>query len=181
MRTYKNITEIKAANKAIDNHFFDADALRFFNSKVYPEIIHGNVFITSERYDENSPRLFTVRCALENGSIESVSKFQAFETKQQAIRWAKDLPERIQDAITSANTEFNTGKKVGIGFLANSVMEPKNMKGKFSKSSFAGACTWLMINWNDTDLSHLKGMAKQFEEILQAGFNNVPTNKNATL
>jgi hypothetical protein len=33
-----------------------------------------------------------------------------------------------------------------------------------------------MINWNDTDLTHLKGMAKQFEEALQAGFNNVPTN-----
>jgi hypothetical protein len=180
MRTYNTISEIKEANKAIDNHFFDAGALKFFNSKIYTEIIHGNLFITSERFDENSPRLFSVRCALTNGSIESLSKFQAFTTKQQAIRWAKTCPIRIQEAIECAHTEFNTGKKTGMGFLAHALIEPTNNRDhSFSMDSFAGACTWLLINWNSIDFTWLKAMAKEFEESLQADWLPVPTNSDA--
>jgi hypothetical protein len=167
MRTYNNISEIKAANKAIDNHFFDAGALRFFNSKVYPEIIHGNVFITSERYDEISPSLFTVWCALSNGAIETISKFQAFSSKSAAIAYAKRLPSRIQEAIEVSTNEFNTGKKTGMDFVSSALIEPSNNSdGSFSLDTYAGACTWLLKNWQDTDLSHLKTFAKQFEEKL---------------
>jgi hypothetical protein len=180
MRTYSNISEIIEAHKAIDNHFIDKGAMKFFNSKVYPEIFHGNIFITSEKQDDEHPRLFTVRCALTNGSIETLSKFQAFNSKQQAICWAKALPKRIQEAIECANNEFNTGKKTGMGFLAHAIIEPSNNRDhSFSMDSFAGACTWLMINWNDTDLTHLKLYAKEFEERLQADWLPVPTNSDA--
>lgn len=180
MRTYDNISEIKEANKDLGHFYFEPDTMRFFKSKVYPEIIHGNLFITSERYAEDYPRLFSVRCALSNGSIESLSKFQAFETKQQAIRWAKRLPKRIQEAIECVNNEFNTGKKTGMGFLAHALIEPSNNRDhSFSMDSFAGACTWLMINWNDTDLTYLKDYRKQFEEQLQGDWLPVPTNADA--
>jgi hypothetical protein len=70
MRTYNTISEIKEANKALGHFYFEPSTMRFFKSKVYPEIIHGNVFITSEKHKDDDPRLFSVRCAMENGSIE---------------------------------------------------------------------------------------------------------------
>lgn len=167
MRTYKDISEIKQANKNSGHHFFETGAIRFFNSKVYPEIIHGNLFITSEKQDERYPRLFSVRCALSNGSIDSISKFQAFETKKQAISYAKRLPSRIQEAIECAQKEFNTGKKSGMGFVAHALIEPTNNQDhSHSMDSFAGACTWLIKNYRDTDLSWLDKYAKEFEECL---------------
>lgn len=165
MRTYNTISEIKEANKVKGHHYFEPDTMRFFKSKVYPEIIHGNLFITSEKHREDDPRLFSVRCAMPDGSIDSVSKFQAFETKAQAIRYAKRLPVRIQEAIECAQNEFNTGKKKGMGFVSHALIEPSNNSdGSYSMGSFAGACTWLIQNYKETDLSWIEKFANEYNE-----------------
>lgn len=68
--TITSIESLKAVAKGAGSHFFDASAMRFFNSRVlegiYPvdgwETTEGArfLFVTSERY-EDEPRRYSVR------------------------------------------------------------------------------------------------------------------------
>lgn len=89
---YKSIAEIKRKNEAINNYFFEKDALLFFDCIIEPEVYQtekGTMFITSEQYDQNTPRLYTVRRATEEGIIETYSVFQQFNSKAQAVEYIK--------------------------------------------------------------------------------------------
>jgi len=70
------------ANRACGHHFFDASAMRFFDSRVesWHPVTGGALFVTSEQFDSKSPRLFTVRRILDSGKVESVSEFQEYAT-----------------------------------------------------------------------------------------------------
>ena len=92
MGYYKSIDEIKRANKEKGHHFFDSDTMRFFRSRIL-SYIEENYFITSEKFDDGSPRVYTVRIALEDGTIHSVSEFQQFKTIAQAKAFIKKLVE----------------------------------------------------------------------------------------
>jgi hypothetical protein len=72
------IDRIVSANRAAGHHFFDADALHFFNSTIYPRVYAERYFITSEFYDEDHPEGYSLRAALDNGHIASVGDFQGF-------------------------------------------------------------------------------------------------------
>ena len=75
--------------------FFAPDATRFFRSK-FATVLHGkspanwNIFITSEQFDSRSPRLYTVRQMLMDGSTQHLSAFQQFSTLKQARKFAED-------------------------------------------------------------------------------------------
>lgn len=69
---FKRMSEIKAANRAAGYFFFSPDTMRFFNSRVETGVIGGRYFITSEQYDENSPREYTARRANDDGTVETV-------------------------------------------------------------------------------------------------------------
>lgn len=81
-------------NKASGGHFFDADTLRFFSSRIGASLRAGDAlfFITSER-DEygaarygNSPRLYTVRASFDEGrTIQTVGEFQQHATRDRAM------------------------------------------------------------------------------------------------
>lgn len=82
----ETMAQAKQAHKNFGGHFFDREAMRFFNSKVESELIAGRFFITSERFDDNSPKLFTIREIAPNGEIlGDVGKFQEFETLSDAL------------------------------------------------------------------------------------------------
>lgn len=74
------ISEIKdAATNGHSPYWFSASTLAFFDSNIHPEVYPvpgGALFISSERFDENSPRLFTVRHCTDNGKITTVGEFQ---------------------------------------------------------------------------------------------------------
>lgn len=78
------IERIAEANQAAGYHFFDPDTIRFFSSIIYPRVYAGRYFITGERCDEHYPERFTIRVALDNGQVETVGDFQAFETHEAA-------------------------------------------------------------------------------------------------
>ena len=72
-------------------HFFDESANRWFNSRTGERVINasdGVYFVTSERFDDNTPRKYTARVMRAGGSIDKAfgSEFQAFGTSRQA--WA---------------------------------------------------------------------------------------------
>jgi hypothetical protein len=82
--TFNTITEIKQANRDAGQHFFDADTMRFFESRVLRGVIGGRFFVTSERFDMGTPRLFTVRVVDAAGHVDTVGEFQGYGTAAQA-------------------------------------------------------------------------------------------------
>lgn len=89
-----NISQLKAAVKAEGSHFFDAASMRFFNSRIAPGVKHtdaGIVFITSEQFDSRSPRLYTIRIAKADGSIDEVGEFQQYKTLDAARKAVRAL------------------------------------------------------------------------------------------
>lgn len=89
--TFKNMAEVKAANKAIGNHWFDADTMRFFDSRIESELINGRYFVSSEQFQDEYPRFYNVRSVEDDGKINTVRDFEQFTDKQTAIDAAKGL------------------------------------------------------------------------------------------
>ena len=84
-------------------HFFDKGAMRFFNSRVQG-FLRGDgsqaYFVTSERYDKNAKRMFTIRQVTRKKSdnfhgykydIETVFGFQSFKSVATAKRHIEKL------------------------------------------------------------------------------------------
>lgn len=85
------IAMMRRANKSAGFYFFERDTMRFFRSRVAPGTHHGRVFITSEQFDYQSPRKYTVRAIKDDGTTADLSGFQAFETLAQARSYVKRL------------------------------------------------------------------------------------------
>ena len=81
---FVDIDHIKRANDELGHFFFSDGAMRFFNSRIHREVYAGRYFITSERYDAETPRLYTIRRANDDGSIDDVSEFQHYKTAREA-------------------------------------------------------------------------------------------------
>ena len=93
---FRWIGDIVDANGRAGNHFFDASAMRFFDSRKLTDTYFGRLFITSERFDDNTPRLYTIRIANDDGAIASiypeprVLEFQAHDSASVAKRIARN-------------------------------------------------------------------------------------------
>ena len=88
--TYQTIEDVKSANRQTGGHWFDRDTMRFFNTKIESGLIGGKYFITSERYDEDRPRKYTVRMAAPDGSVDTIGEFQAHLSKENAREAIRD-------------------------------------------------------------------------------------------
>ncbi len=84
--------EIMRANRESGGHYFDADTMRFFGSRVLPAVYGGRFFVTSERsgFDSSSPRRYSVREFMPDGSIETVGEFNGYPTRGQAQTAARN-------------------------------------------------------------------------------------------
>ena len=77
-------------------HWFEKSTMRFFRSRVaqYGYQGPGGVyFVSSEQFDAQSPRLYSVRRQKADGSIETVGDFQAFKSRSGAHAAAKRFAE----------------------------------------------------------------------------------------
>lgn len=82
---FKTLAQVKAANKAIGNYFFDRKSMRFFESKIESSLLKGEYFITSEKVGFRSySRRFSIRQVLPDGSVKTFGNFNGFITKEQA-------------------------------------------------------------------------------------------------
>jgi hypothetical protein len=92
-RAWRNVDEIRRAH---DGHWFDADTMRFFSTRLGSDVIGGRYFITSERNETpgypSGPRRYTIREAFADASIDTVGDFQEYATRKQAERAARELP-----------------------------------------------------------------------------------------
>ena len=90
-RRYVDVDHIKLANKNFGGHWFDRSTMRFFDSRVGHAAYGGRYFISSERYDHNSPRLYTIRAITEDRSIDTVGDFQAYASHAAAARAVRKI------------------------------------------------------------------------------------------
>lgn len=107
-REWRSVDEIRQRH---DGHWFDADTMRFFSTRLSDTVIGGRYFITSERYEApagfgpSGSRMFTIREAFADASIDTVGEFQGYATRKQAERAARDLPTdysaSLMDTLTS--------------------------------------------------------------------------------
>ena len=88
---YATLEQIKRANRAHGHHFFSPDTMRFFRSRIAPGVIGGRYFITSEQFDERSPRLYSIRVANDDGSVDRVGDFQYYPSLQAARKAARAM------------------------------------------------------------------------------------------
>ena len=112
-----HVRTVHSANVVADhlgNKFFDAGAMRFFNSRILSDfyVVESDVntaggslgyFVTSERSDETTPRLYTVRSFRvtphdggrgltdHKAFIDTVGEFQEYESAREAKRAAEVL------------------------------------------------------------------------------------------
>jgi hypothetical protein len=104
MTTRWTISQIMAANKRNGYHFFEPGAMRFFNSHVMRYVYNGKggvYFITSEQFDWNSPRLYTIRqFHPETGNVDTASEFQEFRTLEDARTRTKELARAVLEQHT---------------------------------------------------------------------------------
>jgi hypothetical protein len=91
--TFHTMDQIKRAVAATGSHWFDADTLAWFGSRissvVYP-VPDGALFVTSEFTGfERASRAYTVRLATDDGSVSTVGEFLQYKTRDAAHRAAK--------------------------------------------------------------------------------------------
>lgn len=85
---YTTIQSIRSTNAAAGGHWFSPGARRFFRSWIGQRVHEGPggvFFVSSEQFDARSPRLYTVRQAVDNGKrIKTVGGFQAYASRSAA-------------------------------------------------------------------------------------------------
>lgn len=81
---YKTIAEVRAANKATNHFFFSRDTMRFWQTRIHGGLRRGRFFITSEDNYDRTRRLYSVREAMPDGSIETRGELQGSRTVEDA-------------------------------------------------------------------------------------------------
>lgn len=91
---FETIQEVKKANAILQLHWFDDDTMRWFRSEIESDLMtlrdDRQFFITSEQFIPSQgdpfPRLFSIRQVLPDGRVQTLGKFQEYETKQEALK-----------------------------------------------------------------------------------------------
>lgn len=95
-KLYRDTDDVKLAARNMGSHFFDADTMRFFGSRVGSNVYGGRFFVTSEQREHYTPRTYTVRVVTPSGrgrrfDITDAGGFQAFDSSAAANRAAAQL------------------------------------------------------------------------------------------
>ena len=122
-----HVRTVRDAQRVADHlghKFFDAGAMRFFNSRILSDfyVVESDVnaaggslgyFVTSERYDETTPRGYSVRSfrvtPYDGGRgltdhkafVDTVGEFQGYESARQAKRAAEELASEGRAAVAA--------------------------------------------------------------------------------
>jgi hypothetical protein len=80
-----DMSDVRSVNARAGQHWFEPATMRFFRSRVGDTLYGQRYFVSSEQFDYNSPRLYTVRELNDDGGIDTVGEFQGYTTRAQAI------------------------------------------------------------------------------------------------
>lgn len=102
------IDYIKSANSVRGHHFFSKNTMQFFNCRVLDTVYKGQLFISSEKYQDEA-RKYTVRLCTSKGDIATMGDFNCL-SKYQAEKLAKSITIEMIKIIEIATLVFNTNK-----------------------------------------------------------------------
>ena len=98
---FSTVSQIKRLNESSGRHFFSPSAMRFFNCRVHDNVYGGCVFVTSEKNDTPycapQPRVYTVRVAMADGSIQTYGSLGDYATRADAHSDARWLAAGLKD------------------------------------------------------------------------------------
>ena len=104
---FHSVSQIKATNARNGFYFFAPNSMRFFNSRVHDAVYGGCVFVTSERndmpYSRPQARVYTVRIAMDDGSIETYGSMGDYATRSQAHAQAQWLGKALRNGRVAYN------------------------------------------------------------------------------
>lgn len=89
---FRDMGQVRWANRELGHHFFDRDTLRFFGGRVHDDLYGGRYFVTSERDQSygslgaawDGDRRYTIRMANPDGSIDTVGQFGQYGSRSGA-------------------------------------------------------------------------------------------------
>jgi len=87
-KEFGSVEDIITMAKSRGSHWFDPDTMRFFRSRAGDTVYKGVYFVTSEQFDDNSPRLYTIRkvhCTKRLFEIRTIGDFQGYKTRGAAV------------------------------------------------------------------------------------------------
>jgi len=106
---FNSISQIKRTNENNGRYFFSPSAFGAFNSRVHDAVYSGCVFVTSEKNDmpycAPQPRVYTVRIAMEDGSIETYGSLGDYATRSQAHAQAQWLGNALRSGVVAYNPQ----------------------------------------------------------------------------
>ena len=104
---FNSISQIKRANENGGRYFFSDGTMRMFNCRVHDAVYSQCVFVTSERNDmpycAPQPRVYTVRIALADGSIETFGSLGDYATRAQAHALAESVGKALHNGTVAYN------------------------------------------------------------------------------
>jgi hypothetical protein len=81
---FTTMEQVKQANKARGQHWFDADTMEYWGTEIHGEPMAGEFFITSEDNFNKDARFFTIRKVSDTGRISTVGRWQEYATLKEA-------------------------------------------------------------------------------------------------
>ena len=107
------MNQLERYNGNRNYYFFQPDTMRFFSSRIQTlPPYKGRVFVTSERRNWNSPRLYSVRVIQPSGNIETIGDFQGFTSRQSAHRFAESYA--AENFVRVGNESVRLPKEIKI-------------------------------------------------------------------
>tara|TARA_B100000963_G_scaffold41026_1_gene30513 strand:- start:1164 stop:1538 length:375 start_codon:yes stop_codon:yes gene_type:complete len=105
---FSTISQIKRLNESSGRHWFSPSSMRCFNSRVHDNVYGGCVFVTSEKNDmpycAPQPRVYTVRVAMDDGSIQTYGSMGDYATRADAHADARWLATRLKNGTMEYDT-----------------------------------------------------------------------------
>jgi hypothetical protein len=107
--SFYSISQIQNNNASNGYYFFSKGAMKSFNTRVHDAVYGGCVFVTSEKNDmpyyAPLPRVYTVRIAMADGSIETYGSLGDYSTRAQAHAEAQWLGKALKDGTVAYNSK----------------------------------------------------------------------------
>jgi len=144
---FDSIDDFISANKEAGFHFFDEGTMSFFNSQIESDLLFGRYFITSKKFDHESPRLYSVRRCLDDDSVQTIGDFQGHKSMDSAKRAVK------VDLLTQAVADANSADKADV----------ETMEMVSDTDSYVSCDTEWMVSYNAEDRSFVSAEAHSLE------------------
>lgn len=93
---FNTVDDVRQLAADVGYHWFSPETMRFFNSRIGRTVYGGQYFVSSERYDDSAPRLYTIRkVTYDDGqmSIDTVGEFQQYDTRVDAVAAIRQIVE----------------------------------------------------------------------------------------